>query len=202
MVDPMLIVNVALLIATAGATAIAWWQAIAASRAEEGAVDARRQAQDALAAAERQASAAEAALEQSDRHRDEDRRSRAIIELAQMMIDDADAAIRAIDVAANLRDGEQLGPAVTALDRFRNNAHFVRAQALLVGDEVAVANWTLAESDRLYTEVTQALKTHGLPGKEVGAARALAMRVATDAITKLFAWQRGQVVTEWFIERA
>lgn len=201
-VDPMLILNFALLVATAGATAIAWWQAILASRAEGGAAAARREAQDALAAAMRQAEAAEAAVKQGDRHRADDRRSGAIIELAQMMISDADAAIRAIDVAAKLRGGEQTGPAVTALDRFRNNAHFVRAQALLEGDDVAVASWTLAQSERLYTGVTHALHDHGLPGKEVGAARATAMRVATETIAELFAWQRGQASTESFMDRA
>lgn len=203
MTDPNLFLNAGLLVATAGATAIAWWQAIAASRAENGAVVARRQAQDALAAAERQAVAAEAAIEQGDRHRSEDRRSQAIIELAQMMIDDADTAIRAIDRAVDrVKHGGQRSAAITALDRFRNNARFVRAQAMLEGDDVAVANWVLTRSELLYTSARDALKEHGLPMDVVGPARAVAMSVATETITKVFAWQRGQVSTQWFVDQS
>jgi len=201
MVEPGLIVNVGLFVVTALATTIAWAQAIAAGRAERGALDARRRAEDAVAAAERQADAAEFALAQSDRYRVEDRRSAAIIELAQMLIDDADVVMRSIDQRRAQLEGTVGRTTLTALDRFRNNAHFVRAQALLVDDEVAVSNWALAQSGSLYDTAAALVEEHGLPDREVGPARAAAMKIATDAIAKLFAWQRDQLALSWFVEQ-
>lgn len=117
-------------------------------------------------------------IRQLDRHRSEDRQAEAITHLSQMMIDDADTVTRAIDEAVRRRDeGRLSGPAINALDRFRNNAHYVKAQALLpTGESTAVANWALRQSNHLYETTQQALSEHGLPGKEVGPARAAAMK--------------------------
>lgn len=153
-------------------------------------------------------------IAQADRHRREerderlaDRRGDAIIELSKMLIADADTMVRVIDQSIeNLRAtlaGKKptTSARITQLDRFRNNEFYVRAQALLSDDTPAVANWVLAQSERIYSEGIAVLKESGDPGEKSGPARELVMKIATDATTKLFAWQRGQLSDQWFIDQ-
>lgn len=239
---PTLLINIGLLIATAGATcativatAISIWRGVAAHKAERGAVaaqtvagqhasaaatqayaaidaaeSARKQAfaaEDSAGSAQRQAAAAERSVLQRDDHRAQDRRAEGIIALAELLIRDADTVIQAMDISIeNLRAklaGEPAPPAprITQLDRFRNNAFYVRAQAYLAGETPAIANWALMQSDRIYTEGIKTLEATGDPGTKSGAARSLVMRIANDAAKALFAWQRGDLDDEWFIDQ-
>lgn len=153
-------------------------------------------------------------IAQADRHRSEerderlaDRRGDAIIELARMLIADADTMVRVIDQSIENLRAHKAGtpvptqPRITQLDRFRNNEYYIRAQALLADDTPAVANWVLAQSERIYSEGLEELRVSGDPGDKSGPARELVMKIATDATTRLFAWQRGQLKDEWFIEQ-
>lgn len=158
-------------------------------------------AKDAAAAASRQAVAAESSNEMAAGFREADRRADAIIALSKMMIDSADLAMRAIDRAASRLRGEDPGPRLTQLDRFRINETFIRGQSLLPGDDVAVARWSLAESSRLFAEVEAQIDLGSLDRPEVGPARGAAMRIATETISTLFAWQRGERPTDWFVEQ-
>lgn len=181
-----------------------------ASAAEDAAGSAKKQAsaaEDSAGSAQRQATAAESRVAQTDDHRAQDRRADGIIELANLLIADADTMVRVIDQSIdNLRALKKREPAphtvrITQLDRFRNNAYYVRAQALLAGDTPAVANWVLAETNRIYEEGTQVLAETGDPGNASGPARSLVMAIATQATEKLFAWQRGELPDQWFIDQ-
>lgn len=138
---------------------------------------------------------------QLDRHRTSDRRAKGIVELAALAIADADLVISHIDAHDAWVLGGEKGaqPKLTALDRFRNNSHYVRAQALLSEDSPAIANWALAQSSRLYDETQAALARHTPTSKTVGPARGAAMRIANETTAALFAWQAEQRPTEWFV---
>ncbi|MGW9270769.1 hypothetical protein [Microbacterium sp. NPDC055599] len=153
-------------------------------------------------------------LAQTEKHRKEqrderlaDRQAEAIVELSQMMIADADTMVRVIDQSIeNLRALKAGKPApaaarITQLDRFRNNSYYVRAQALLAANTPAVANWVLEQSERIYAEGIKVLAETGDPGVVSGPARHLVMNIATETTKKLFAWQRGDVSDQWFIDQ-
>ncbi len=159
-------------------------------------------AKDAAESAERQATAAEASNALAATHREADRRAEAVLALSKTMMDSADLMIRAID--ATQSSATTHTPAegrLTQLDRFRINKSFIRGQALLLGDDVAVARWTLNESDRLFKESEALIDAGLLNSPKVGAARSTAMHVASETIATLFAWQRGEKPTEWFAEQ-
>ncbi len=183
---------------------------VQASAAVDAAGSAKKQAsaaEDSAGSAQRQATAAESRLAQTDHHREQDRRADGIIELANLLIADADTMVRAIDRsideirALNAGMPAPPGARITQLDRFRNNAYYVRAQALLAGDTPAVANWVLAETNRIYDEGGKVLADSGDPGTASGPARALVMRIANEATMRLFAWQRGDLPDQWFIDQ-
>ena len=64
-VDPNIIINVGILVVSAGAAAIAWWQAISADRAK---TDAAREAGRSVEAAEASASSAQRSASAAERH--------------------------------------------------------------------------------------------------------------------------------------
>lgn len=116
---------------------------------------------------------------------------------------DAETVIAHVDALEAFVKGGKTGttPNLTQLARFAHNAHYVRGQALLSEDSPAVANWVLQQSERLYSESETAWKAHGLTPGITGPTRAAAMAAATSTTAALFAWQRGQKDTSWFVEQ-
>ena len=140
-------------------------------------------------------------IAQLDRHRTADRRAKGIVELTSMIQADAEAVIAYVDAVEAYVAGGKVGtrPRLTALDRFRHNAHYVRGQSLLSEDSPAIANWVLQQSDELYSAAEAAWSAHGLTLGATGPTRAAAMESATVTTAALFAWQLGQRDTEWFV---
>lgn len=143
-------------------------------------------------------------LNQVKQHRRADRRAEGVAELSQMILKNADLAVRGIDRAIAeyraTKDGtpEPDGPPVTQLDRFRHNEYYVRAQAQLAEDSAAIGNWVMGKSEELFNVSNAALEAEGDPEQKVGKARGAAMRVATETSKQLLKWLRGEVPTSWF----
>lgn len=143
-------------------------------------------------------------LSQVKKHRRADRRAEGVAELSQMILANADLAVRGIDRAVAEYRAKTKGvpapdgPPITQLDRFRHNEYYVRAQAQLAEDSAAIGNWVMGKSEELFNVSNAALEAEGDPEKKVGAARGAAMRVATETSKQLLRWLRGEVPTSWF----
>ncbi|MBN7792404.1 hypothetical protein [Microbacterium esteraromaticum] len=193
-----LIVNIGLLIATGGATAIAWRGAISSSRSEtkteaaqnaavSAASSARRQADAAehsSLAARRQAEAAESALTQSDSHRADDREADAILGLVSMLYREVELA-SAFDLWT-----------MRAFHRFSNGERLVRAYTLLPVESHPVARWSAARRDAVMKIVDRAQGDIASGG--VGRHQSHAAQTAEDAAQELLKWRRGERDTASF----
>lgn len=100
-------------------------------------------------------------IRQLDRHRSEDRRSRAIEELTSMMIAAVELVNKTIEAAVHKVNGLEYGERLTQSDRFTLNLYFIRAQSLLAGDDIAVALWTMQEQNRVFDEMKRITQKEG-----------------------------------------
>ncbi|MEV7875176.1 hypothetical protein [Microbacterium sp. NPDC089188] len=205
----VLIVSIGAFVATACATAIAWYQAIAAGGAEKIAskaaeaadgsrkaaerqataadgsrVAAERQALAAdgsRAAAERQATAAEQAADSTDYNWSVDRHTRGVEEIIELLYTEMDIAV----------DTTVWGR--RALTRVRIDKHFVRARALLADADNGkeVCEWVRMQRAQVQGHIDAAMGeiASGKPGARVRAA----LHVVETTVEVVLAWHQGDL---------
>ncbi|WP_288874200.1 hypothetical protein [uncultured Microbacterium sp.] len=121
-------------------------------------------------------------IKQLDRHRREDRRSQAVLEMNGMLGGAVNLIARRVDGTSN----------VTLQDRFLLNDFYTRALALLDDEDRIVASWLNAQVQELLDRDIAAQVAAGVDP------RIKAMQEASNHIQQVLLWQRRDLATRAF----
>ncbi|WP_461636742.1 hypothetical protein, partial [Leucobacter aridicollis] len=130
-----------------------------------------------------------AQIQQLDRHKVSDRKAEAIGILTGHVAEMSSIIVKSVSEPTST---------YTQDDRFRLNIGYVKALALLEGDEQDVARWVSVKTNELYDRAKELRAQSENANESAKCVRNQTWGAASAIMQNMLDWQRGTIPTKWF----